>query len=593
MLAIYEKRLTKTPTRLALLVGMLLLAITCVTTLVLEPLTVWFEDQLWPISADAIAGNWLIDHARFFKNFEGFDNQIITASGAFVSAIVATAQTAWRGDVQAAVYRALTFALATAAPATIICYLIAMAGEEIVDTRPHVEGMRLLHRQPGLNHLRNVMAKESGRAKPRLLIAPDFMISKLRELRGILVAGAIGSGKTRICLFIIDAVLDMIRQAPEHRVRLLIHDTTGEILQGLPLPDNAFAALHGARPGGWAWAQGRDVLTMTDAEAVGDAMAPKTQEGIWGAGAAVFLAAAQIKCQHDLGTAWGIPEFYDTLLEDPIALKSIYEKIYPIGAALIEIDPSTGGLSKTTVSFLLTFRAAVLRFLRPLAENWRGVPNDKKFSFIEWLEDRNPNQPLIVILQRSGKYPELSAAWIGAIIDAVAGHANDEAFPNSQDRRVFLALEELATLGRLRNLSTLLDTGRNKGIGIICASIQEVEQLKIHYGELEARTILKRFRTKIICQQVLDDETDAFSKAFIGKKTVISVTESRTITNDKDGRSRTTSQNDQHSEVPSVRGERLAHDLGVFGNRVRAIVAGAEDPVQLEWPVTIWPRRRR
>lgn len=593
MLAVYEKRLTKTPTRLALLVGMLLLAVTCVTTLVLEPLTVWFEDQWWPISADAIAGNWLIDHARFFKNFQGFDNQIITASGAFVSAIVAMAQTAWRGDVQAAVYRALNFALATAAPATIICYLIAMAGEEIVDTRPHVEGMRLLHRQSGLNHLRQVMAKESGRAKPRLLIAPDFMISKLRELRGILVAGAIGSGKTRICLFIIDAVLDMIRQAPEHRVRLLIHDTTGEILQGLPLPDNAFAALHGARPGGWAWAQGRDVLTMTDAEAVGDAMAPKTQEGIWGAGAAVFLAAAQIKCQHDLGTAWGIPEFYDTLLEDPIALKSVYEKIYPIGAALIEIDPSTGGLSKTTVSFLLTFRAAVLRFLRPLAENWRGVPNDKKFSFIEWLEDRNPNQPMVVVLQRSGKYPELSAAWIGAIVDTVAGHANDEAFPNSQDRRIFLALEELATLGRLRNLSTLLDTGRNKGIGVICASIQEIEQLKIHYGELEARTILKRFRTKIICQQVLDDETDAFSKAFIGKKTVVSVTESRTITNDKEGRSRTTSQNDQHLEVPSVRGERLAHDLGVFGNRVRAIVAGAEDPVQLEWPVTIWPRRRR
>ena len=49
MLAVYEKRLTKTPTRLALLVGMLLLAVTCVTTLVLEPLTVWFEDQWWPI----------------------------------------------------------------------------------------------------------------------------------------------------------------------------------------------------------------------------------------------------------------------------------------------------------------------------------------------------------------------------------------------------------------------------------------------------------------------------------------------------------------------------------------------------------------
>jgi hypothetical protein len=42
-----------------------------------------------------------------------------------------------------------------------------------------------------------------------------------------------------------------------------------------------------------------------------------------------------------------------------------------------------------------------------------------------------------------------------------------------------------------------------------------------------------------------------------------------------------------------VRGERLAYDLGVFGNRVKAVVAGVEDPVELEWPVTVWPRRRR
>jgi hypothetical protein len=592
MLATYEKRLTKTPTRIACLVAITMIATTFMTALASVPLTVWIDDRAWPVSAITLAGSWSLEYARIFEHFKRFDNQVITGSGALVSAVVATIQILWRDDVLAALIRALTFALVAGGPATIICYVIALSGEDIVDTREHKEGMQLLRGTKGIAHLRAVMAKESDSADPGLTLAPRFAISKLRAIRGTLIAGAIGSGKTRILLYILDGILNIIKSSPERRVRLLIHDTTGELLQGLPLPNPAFAALHGARPGGWAWAQGRDVRTKSDAEAVGDAMAPNTDESIWGSGAAIFLAAAQVKCQVELGSAWGVPEFYDNLLEDPVYLKEIYEKIYPIAAALIEIDPSTGGLSKTTVSFLLTFRAAVLRYLRPLAENWRAIPSEKRFSFIEWLEDSNPSQPPVVLLQRSGKYAALSAAWIGAIVDTIAGHVNDEAFPNSQQRRVYFVLEELATLRKLKNLSTLLDTGRNKGIGVV-ASIQEIEQLKIHYGELEARTILKRFRTKIICQQVLDGDTDEFSKAHIGKRVVIDPTESRSTTTDKNGTITTTSISNNEKEVPSIRGERLAHDLGVFGNRVKAVVAGVEDPVELEWPVTIWPPRRR
>ncbi len=73
--------------------------------------------------------------------------------------------------------------------------------------------MRLLRGKPGIDHLRQVMAKESGSNDLGLKIAPNFAISKLRELRGILVAGAIGSGKTWICHFIIDAVLAINRQS--------------------------------------------------------------------------------------------------------------------------------------------------------------------------------------------------------------------------------------------------------------------------------------------------------------------------------------------------------------------------------------------
>ena len=44
--------------------------------------------------------------------------------------------------------------------------------------------------------------------------------------------------------------------------------------------------------------------------------------------------------------------------------------------------------------------------------------------------------------------------------------------------------------------------------------------------------------------------------------------------------------------MPIVRAERLAYELGVFGNTVKAIAVGIGDPALLTWPVTVWRRRR-
>ena len=589
-LAKYEQRSTHAATRISLLVSILVGTIACIVALELSPLVIWVDDHAQFVTAAWLTQAWQHHFEIAFRAVLRSDDVVATMSSTFVASLVATAEWIWNGAVMMALGRTIALVLMAVVTAASISYAMMIAGAPIIDIREHVDGLRLLRGKEGLGHLRAVMARETAGQPAGLEIAPNIPLAKLREIRGTLILGAIGSGKTRILLYILDRILDAIKTKPERRIRLLVHDTTGELLDGLPLEDNQFAAMHGARPGGWAWAIGRDVLTASDAESVADAMAPKTSD-MWGAGASIFLAAAQIKCQHEHSTSWGIAEFYDNLLEDPITLKPLYEKIYPVAASLIEIDPATGALSKTTVSFLLTFRAAVLRYLRPLAENWRDIPLERQFSFIEWLEGSNAAYPAVVVLQRAGKYPQMSAAWIGAVVDTIAGHVNDASFPNSQDRRVFLALEELATLGKLKNLSTLLDTGRNKGIGVF-ASVQEPEQLTIHYGNEEAKTILKRFRTKIVCQQVLDADTDDFSMAHIGKRTIIETTETKSTTTVKGVTTTAVTRNETNKEVPSIRGERLAYDLGVHGDRVRAIIAGMEDPVEVEWPLTIWPRRR-
>jgi hypothetical protein len=72
------------------------------------------------------------------------------------------------------------------------------------------------------------------------------------------------SGKTRIVLFLIEHLLARFGKAP-NTTRILIHDTTGEICAGLPLPDTDFAVVALRGNNAWAWAIGRDIRNLTDA----------------------------------------------------------------------------------------------------------------------------------------------------------------------------------------------------------------------------------------------------------------------------------------------------------------------------------------
>ena len=116
-------------------------------------------------------------------------------------------------------------------------------------------------------------------------------------------------------------------------------------------------------------------------------------------------------------------------------------------------------MTRTSLSFFLTFRAGTLRLIRPLAEAWRDLPPERMFSFRDWVHQDNLHQPNIVIVQRSGRHPETSAMWIGMALDTIASHIGDPTFEVSQTRSRTLAIDELPSLGRLRRLPELLDTG--------------------------------------------------------------------------------------------------------------------------------------
>jgi Type IV secretion-system coupling protein DNA-binding domain len=587
-LAAYEKRDLKPTKRVRFRVASAMLVMAMWVVFCAFPPVGWSGDAPWSGSAPAIWDSFSASYS------------VVLAEWAVVipayTHLLAAVTTLWRIPIATAMefefyIRVVGCSLASFA-AWFSASRIMMREANIIDIRAHYEGLELQQGAAARRGASAFMAREDRQQGLGIALAPGVILSRLREIRGVLLLGAPGSAKTRIILHLLQEIFAGMYRWPNRNVRLLIHDTTGEILSGLPLPDAAFAALHGHRPGGYAWAVGRDVLTKSDAEAFGALLAPHTDESVWESGSGTLLAGCAVLCQSRHGNAWGMPEFYEVTLSDPVDLKAQLQVAYPPAAQLIEVDPETGGLSRTTVSFFLSLRAAVLRFLRPLADNWRDLPASRQFSFREWLDGSNPAQPRTVVVQRSGRYPELSAAWIGAIVDTIAAHVNDESYPNSQTRRVFLCLDELASLGRLRRFPDLLDIGRNKGVGVLAAALHEVEQLQERYGDKLATSVMRRFRTKIVCQQNLDGSTVQFSEHIIGKRTIEMEETSTTATSGPQGTTTSQTKTTSRKEVPIVRAERLAYELGVFGNTVKAIAVGIGNPAVLTWPVTVWRRRR-
>lgn len=587
-LAAYETRDLKATKRVRFALGMAMLVLALRIAFWDTPPIVWLND-----APGLGTGTWFWESV--VESYSGVLAEWRVVIPVYTH-VLAAFTTAWRIPIMASIAFEFYARLAGCTLAALAAWFTAsrtmIREAEIIDTRKHYEGLELQRGAAATASVSTFMTQEDREPGLGIALVPGVILSRLREIRGVLLLGAPGSGKTRIILHLLQEILAAMRRQPERNIRLLIHDTTGEILRGLPLADNEFAALHGHRPGGYAWAVGRDVLTMTDAEAFGALVAPQNEQNVWEAGSGTLLGGCAVRCQHDYQTAWGIPEFYRATLLDPIKLKELLQTLYPPAAELIVIDRETGGLSRTTVSFFLSFRAAVLRFLRPLAENWKDIPPPRQFSFREWLDGINPAQPQIVVVQRSGRYPELSSAWISAVVDTIAAHANDESFPISQIRRIFLCLDEIASLGRLRRLPDLLDIGRNKGVGVLAAALHEIEQLQERYGDHIASSMLRRFRTKIVCQQNLDGGTVRFSEDIVGKRTVEIEQTTTTETQGPQGNTTSKTKSTDHKEVPIIRAERLAYELGVFGKTVKAIVVGIGNPAVLTWPVTIWPPRR-
>lgn len=435
----------------------------------------------------------------------------------------------------------------------------------------HASGPIPLTGRAAIRHARKMLLREARGITLALHVHPQIALTTKRELGNILVTGVSGGGKSVIEKPIVASLI-------ARGDRCLIYDQKSEYLPLFYDPQNAVIINPpDARSSNYDLAD--DCRSREDALMVAEIfvpMAPGEKNPVWTNGARAIVAGCIIALQEARGTDWGWCDLREALAASDAELNLFLKPHSPEAAQLID---SRGG-SQITASYRSTILSATGNWLPTLARAWPNTRAGKRFSIRRWLTDKNA--PRVIILPNSPEFSAVSAPLCMVLISLLV--ARVLALPDSNIRRIWLILDELANLIKMMALAKWLELSRSKG-GRVLAGFQSFSQIQEIYGEKTAETLLGLFHTIISmrCGQA-GGSSKIVSEAF-GQRQVKRLS----VTDGGDGR---VSTNWQTIDEPVVRAETLEQlpqpdKTGVTGY---LSVAGWNAVYRLVWPYKKLPK---
>lgn len=172
--------------------------------------------------------------------------------------------------------------------------------------------------------------------------------------------------------------------------------------------------------------------------------------------------------------------------------------------------PAAALCAKGSERMLSNVRAILGSVLAP----WQYMPSERdKFTFRKWLE--NP-QGIIWLPARADHRSLLApmfSAMIGSFVTAMLS------LPSKLDRRIWVFLDEMPSLGRIEGIQGALAEGRKFGLcGVI--GLQSVSQIRAIYGREETQSLMSVIRNWVILNQSDPDSAKYFSDA-LGQQEII------------------------------------------------------------------------
>ena len=318
-----------------------------------------------------------------------------------------------------------------------------------------------------------------------------FRLSRLREVNHFLIYGAIGGGKTQTILLLLRAVMDrgdkaVVFDFKGDYTRMAYSKPAGKSEKTDPL----ILAPHDDRS--VIWDVANDLVVEEDAIEVANRIIPESKDRFFSDSARTVLALCMITLMKTKPRQWTWWELMETT-QLPLETLQQFAKRYHRDA-MIYLNADYRQVAAT-----ISTMAAGLGAVRMLAYGWQKDQHARQsFSLRKWLLDEETRDRTLV-LQRSGRFQDQSEGWISAFLTVMSSSVSDISFGESEDRRVWLFVDEFAQLPKVHRFEAMLETGRSKGLAVVLG-IQGLEQLVAKYSQQVADQIESLIGTKVIAK---------------------------------------------------------------------------------------------
>jgi type IV secretory pathway TraG/TraD family ATPase VirD4 len=358
--------------------------------------------------------------------------------------------------------------------------------------------------------------KKSGELEACAFMLGGVPVPETVETRHFLLTGAIGSGKTQAFFQITDS-------ARKRGHRAIVADLGGEFIKRY-MRHGKDVILNPFDQRGVSWSPFAEIRQTFDATRLAASMIPEGNDDTakYFSGAARSMlesilirlieqgqATNQALVYYALGAS--IPELAELCAETPA---SIYFK---------------PGREKT----LGEIQGTLLRAIKPLTY-LRPEAGRDAFSIRDWVE-KDEGDGWLFISYRDDQLSAISPMIAAQIDTAASGILSTEA---KLDRRLWLIMDEFATLGEINSIEPLLNKGRKYGV---CAALgyQTIAQPRMIYGRERAQAILAGLSTWVVLRQQ-DAESADYMSQYLGDEEIRR--EIRSSSNNKDSTSENTSE---------------------------------------------------
>lgn len=326
-------------------------------------------------------------------------------------------------------------------------------------------------------------------------------IVKNTEVRNFLITGSIGSGKS----ITIKEMMDQIRKSKQ---RAIVYDSTGEFIETYydkhkdvilnPLDD---------RFNGWnIWAE---VKESYDYSALAKSFYPdvKSSDSFWNDGArTVFEYTIQRLAESNQMTNQAIRQ------------KLLFDRI-DVLHHFLEGTPAQTYTDPGAEKMVLGIRAALARSIPSM--DFLG-DDQEPFSITQWvLNEKQSEDGWIFISSKADQHEKirpLISMWIDIATRTILS------LPPSRNRKIWLMLDEIDSLGRLQSLKDLMTRGRKHGSCVVIG-LQMISQFREVYGKDQAQTLAGMCMTWLSLQ-CPDPETAEWLSKSLGMTEIEEASES-------------------------------------------------------------------